>query len=410
MSTEISINNLSKYFSLNWTSGAIKQKSLGDSKQKVKVALNHINLNCKAGDIIGLIGENGAGKSTLLSILAGVSQQSEGSVEIQGKVTAVLTLGVGLREDLTGRENIYLDGEIQGKSHAEIKKIIDDIIEFSELGDFIDKPVKTYSTGMKSRLSFSMLINIDPEILLIDEALSAGDVFFAKKASKKIKELCQKGKIVIIVSHSLATINSFCNRCIWLNKGQVKMDGKPEKITKEYLNHVKQEDEKKEKSQHKKEWIPISKQINYEIKELKLINKNHINSANLFYTFEPMAIELGILKRKKIKSASLIVSIERIDGIIVDYKTYDIQNDSQSCDNALIQYHFTLDTLILYKGFFQLTVEILEEDHISNRFIDFFEVKTTNTIMGGEPLLQYPIEVTTIHQETETCSDLTEMT
>lgn len=207
------------------------------------VALDDLTLSIRKGERVGIIGRNGAGKSTLLQMLAGITEPTSGRLSISGKVTAVLTLGVGLREDLTGRENIYLDGETQGRARESMGSDVDAIVEFAELGKFIDLPLRTYSTGMKARLAFAMITQINPEILIIDEALSVGDAAFAVKAGKRIAQLCAQGAIVLIVSHSMQSIRELCNRCLWLNQGRLLMDGSPEEVTRAYLESVKDADE-----------------------------------------------------------------------------------------------------------------------------------------------------------------------
>ena len=217
----------------------------GKSQEEILggVALDKLSLSIKNGERVGIIGPNGAGKSTLLQMLAGVTEPTSGTMKISGKVTAVLTLGVGLREDLTGRENIYIDGEAQGKTRKQMNDDISDVIDFAELGKFIDLPLKTYSTGMKARLAFSMITQINPEILIIDEALSVGDAQFTIKAQKRISELCSRGAIVLIVSHGMGSVCELCNRCIWLEEGKLIMDGTPELVTQAYLDKVRNEDE-----------------------------------------------------------------------------------------------------------------------------------------------------------------------
>ena len=207
------------------------------------VALDNLTLSIREGERVGIIGRNGSGKSTLLQMLAGITEPTSGQINISGKVTAVLTLGAGLREDLTGRENIYLDGETQGKAKDKMGADVDAIIEFAELGKFIDLPLRTYSTGMKARLAFAMITQINPEILIIDEALSVGDAAFSIKAGKRISQLCAQGAIVLIVSHSMQSIRELCNRCLWLNQGKLVMDDSPELVTRTYLESVREADE-----------------------------------------------------------------------------------------------------------------------------------------------------------------------
>ena len=196
-----------------------------------KKVLRGLSFQFAEGERIGVIGRNGAGKTTLLQLIAGIGVPTGGVLEINGHVTAIFTLGLGLREDLSGRENIFIDGELQGRSHAETAAVMAATIAFAELGEFIDRPVRTYSTGMKARLAFSMLVHIEPEILIIDEALSVGDAQFARKATAKMRELTQRGKILIVVSHSMGAIRDMCNRCLWIDGGVIRMDGTPEALS-----------------------------------------------------------------------------------------------------------------------------------------------------------------------------------
>ena len=208
-------------------------------------ALDGVNLSVRNGERIGIIGGNGAGKSTLLQIIAGVNTATSGKIEVRGRVHAILTVGLGLREEATGRENLFLEGALLGKSRSEVEARVDEMIAFAELGDFIDQPVRTYSSGMKSRLSFASLTHIDPEILIIDEALSVGDAFFAAKATRLMQDLCARGRIVLIVTHSIGAIKQMCQRCIWLEAGRVKADGPAVEVADAYAasTRVRQEAE-----------------------------------------------------------------------------------------------------------------------------------------------------------------------
>ena len=206
-------------------------------------ALNGLTLSISRGERVGIVGPNGAGKSTLLQILAGIIEPTSGDLQVSGKVTAVLTLGLGLREDSTGRENIYLDGKTKGRSKEEVDSYVNDVVGFAELGKFIDLPMRTYSTGMKARLAFAVLVQVNPEVLIIDEALSVGDAAFSVKANQRIKELCSRGAIVVIVSHSMGAIRDLCNRCLWLDSGRLIMDGDPAEVTDAYLQSVKDADD-----------------------------------------------------------------------------------------------------------------------------------------------------------------------
>lgn len=188
-------------------------------------ALNNINLTIKSGEIVGFVGENGAGKSTLLKVITGVTELSKGTVEIRGKITALLELGTAFNPEYTGIQNIYLYGTMMGYSRAQMHEKLSDIIKFADIGDFIHNQVKTYSSGMFSRLAFAVAINVEPDILIADEVLSVGDTAFQNKCIKRMKELMEKGKTVLFVSHDLHSIKYFCDRVIWLDKGKIVEDG-----------------------------------------------------------------------------------------------------------------------------------------------------------------------------------------
>lgn len=407
---KVDIRHVSKVFHQNVRDALREPHAITKPlSQDDKIALNDINLTFSSGETIGIIGRNGAGKSTLLSIIAGLAKQTEGELVISGKVTAVMTLGVGLREDLTGRDNIYLDGELQGKSRDEIDLFLDEIITFAELDDFIDRPVKTYSTGMKSRLAFSMLVGIEPEILIIDEALSAGDVFFAEKATKKIKEICDKGKIVLLVSHGMAVIESMCNRCLWLEKGKVIMDGEPAEVTKQYLKQVQEEDQKKEFSTYQ---LPVSHtlpQARYKVHDVWLRSgEKDQNKQTIFYTNEPLSIAVEMIQECS-NQGRLQLIIERLDGLIVSFEQYDLDEEDSLDKELLINLEFSLDLLVLNRGFYQLKLDVIERDESTNQFTRFFEVKNKFVAKGGVSLLHYPAEIQLINEEVTICSDLKEL-
>ena len=194
--------------------------------------LKNINLNIKKGETVALIGVNGSGKSTLLTKII---YPNQGRIITNGKLTSLLELGAGFHPDFTGRENIYFNASIFGLTAAEIDSRIQDIIDFSELGEFIEAPVRTYSSGMYMRLAFAVAINVDADILLIDEILAVGDQHFQEKCFAKLEELKKSDKTIVIVSHSLGSVKKLCDRAVWLYNGEVRMDGKTDEVINEYL-------------------------------------------------------------------------------------------------------------------------------------------------------------------------------
>lgn len=208
---------------------------LGKNKKEKFDALKGVSFDVKKGSVVGIIGKNGSGKSTLLRTVAGIYSPDKGSINTFGHSVSLLAIGVGFQKNLSGRENIFLSSLLMGFTEAEIRKQIDEIIEFSELGEFIDKPVRTYSSGMFSKLAFSITAIMKTDIMLIDEVLSVGDSRFKKKSYNKIKELISdKNRTVMIVSHSNDTLLELCDELIWINEGVLVMQGDPKEVIEKY--------------------------------------------------------------------------------------------------------------------------------------------------------------------------------
>ena len=234
----IEVINVTKKFKIYYDKAStLKEHMLFWKRNKSEefVALKDINVKIKKGETVGLIGVNGSGKSTLLKLMTKIIYPTTGKVITHGKLTSLLELGAGFHQDFTGRENIYFNAAIFGLTKEEIDKRLEDIIEFSELGEFIDNPVRTYSSGMYMRLAFSIAINVDAEILLIDEILAVGDQHFQEKCFKKLEELKNSDKTIVIVSHSLEQIENLCTRAIWIYEGKVEIDAPPKEVIPKYL-------------------------------------------------------------------------------------------------------------------------------------------------------------------------------
>lgn len=235
----IKVEHVYKSFNVYYDrANTLKERVLfmGRNKKKEKrEILKDINVEIKKGEAVALIGVNGSGKSTLLKLMTKIIFPNKGTVETYGKLTSLLELGAGFHPDFTGRENIYFNSSIFGLTRKQIDKRLEQIIEFSELGELIDNPVRTYSSGQYMRLAFSVAINVDAEILLIDEILSVGDQHFQKKCFDKMNELKREGKTMVFVTHSMDSVKNLCDRAIWLYEGEVKMDGNSQEVIDEYL-------------------------------------------------------------------------------------------------------------------------------------------------------------------------------
>lgn len=237
-SNAIEVKNMTKQFDVySDKASTLKEKLLfwKRANKEIRVVLKDINLDIKKGETVALIGTNGSGKSTLLKLMTKIIYPTKGVVETQGKLTSLLELGAGFHPDFSGRENIYFNASIFGLSRKEIDRRLKDIIEFSELSEFIDNPVRTYSSGMYMRLAFSVAINVDADILLIDEILAVGDQHFQDKCFKKLEELRDSNRTIVIVTHSLESVKKLCNRAIWIKDGNVKMDGETKNVIEKYL-------------------------------------------------------------------------------------------------------------------------------------------------------------------------------
>ena len=223
------IDNIKEYV-IKWLKRDIKREEF--------MALDDVSFTLNKGDRLGLIGLNGAGKSTLLKIIAGVMKPTSGNISVSGKIAPLLELGAGFDPNYTGRENIYLNGAILGYSKEFIESRYDEIAEFSELGHFLEIPIKNYSSGMRSKLGFSIATIVEPDILILDEVLSVGDAKFRKKSGDKIKSLFDSGVTVLLVSHSINQIRDLCNKVIWLEKGKIIMSGDADEVCDAYLKSV----------------------------------------------------------------------------------------------------------------------------------------------------------------------------
>jgi ABC-2 type transport system ATP-binding protein len=231
----IDVNNLGVQYSLRFTRKTTLHKTFTNllrrsNEQKTFWALRHVTFNLRHGESLAVIGPNGAGKSTLLQALAGIIAPSAGSIEVFGRVSSLLTLGAGFDQELTGRENVLLAGAFMGIEQVDMARLLEPIVSFADIGDFIDAPIKTYSTGMRARLGFAIATSVDPDILLLDEVLATGDQVFRAKSRQRVLDIVEEAKAVVLVTHDMSWVTEFCNRAMLLEKGHVVAAGNPADI------------------------------------------------------------------------------------------------------------------------------------------------------------------------------------
>lgn len=311
----------------------------GKALSRDHYALRDVSFEVKKGETIGIIGTNGSGKSTLLKIITGVLNPSQGRMDVNGRISALLELGAGFNMEYTGIENIYLNGTMIGFSEEEIDEKLQDILDFADIGDFVNQPVKTYSSGMFVRLAFAVAINIDPEILIVDEALSVGDVFFQSKCYRKFEEFKQMGKTILLVSHDLSSISKYCDRVILLNKGEKLSEGEPNKMVDLFkkllvnqldldsLEAIKIEkedtDQTAEASEEKQDMWKPAFQVNPDINEYgdrkaEIVGFNvldeHARSSNTLEKGTKCTIQMRVLFHEKVDDPIYAFTITDIKG------------------------------------------------------------------------------------------------
>ena len=314
MNEIIRFDNVDKIYKIYDTPKCRLKEALSITKKRYHkdfYAIKGMNLSINKGEIVGLLGKNGAGKSTLLKLITGVLTPSKGQVSVKGRISALIELGAGFNHEYTGMENIYLYGTLQGKSKEETKKNLDKILKFADIGDFINQPIKTYSSGMFARLAFSVAINVDPEILIVDEILAVGDLQFQLKCMKKMKEMMNGGTTIIFVSHDINSIRRFCTKAFWINKGELKLEGNTEAVCDAYADSLK---EKQEKNVEKQEKVlhPNNDTI-AEITKFSILDEfnNEISKMN---HNEKITIEVNYNVYKEIEKPVLGIAINSVNN------------------------------------------------------------------------------------------------
>lgn len=395
-STEIAINirNISKSYRLYKKKSERILELLNPFKKKYHttfLALDSINLSIQKGEIVGIIGQNGSGKSTLFKILASVVTPTSGSIERHGKVTALLEMGGGFNSELTGRENIYFIGAIQGYSRKQMDERVQRIIDFADIGTYIDQPVKNYSSGMHVRLAFSMTTNIDPEILITDEAITVGDLRFQQKCYRHIRTLKDQGKTIILCTHGLGTVREFCTRAIWLHKGKVIEDGDPITVTQNYTAFMASQGNQQKLVEHKSSivktetkyineqkkynWLNLEKCEGYGIGGAQIKHVVLFDTATNTYPVylkggENLRILLNIVVNAEIKRPALHVYMNAQFGnpiLKLTSNSYEQKINLKTGENNIVAVDFTFPNL--GNGKYTLSFGLLEPVQSSPQYI-----------------------------------------
>lgn len=394
----IEVKNLKKKFKVFYDKGnSLKEKLLFQKRNRYEErwVLQGIDFEVKKGEAIGLIGKNGCGKSTTLKMLTRIMYPSEGTIEMKGRVSSLLELGAGFHPDMSGRENIYINASIFGLTKKEIDKRIEDIIEFSELREFIDNPVRTYSSGMYMRLAFSVAINVDADILLIDEILAVGDVSFQTKCFEKLKDIKASGTTIVLVSHSTSQIEQICDRAIWIENGVIREQGIPKFVNEHYLQAMEENRlDKIEKAFQEKVEARNEETANEEIKPEPadgipaFCSDRAVNVGNrmaevancqilgadgkerkVYHSGEELRVRVTLKEKEEPFEVNVAVSISRDDGL------YCYGHSTYAENNYLLdlkrehQITFRIPHLPLLSGKYYINIGVYSRDYVEYHVI-----------------------------------------
>lgn len=385
----IEVKNVSKFFKITHgkeeTLKGLFTKAFGKKKSYVEQfwALKNVSFNVANGETLGIIGSNGSGKTTMLRTLAKIIYPDSGTITVRGKVSTLFELGTGFHPELTGRENIYLNGSILGLSKKQIDKKLDKIIAFSELENFIDSPMKFYSAGMQVRLAFAVAINVDPEILLVDEVLAVGDASFQEKSFSKFQEFKKKGATIVFISHDLSRIQEFCDRALVMKKGSPYFIGDPQKAVLEYLRLNMKDEENKEKV---KDFKPNKEEKVFKVTEVEFLDKSLKRKKN-FETGEQLTIRIHFFSKKRIENPVIGIALHRDDGVHITGPNTKDSKYPIDFINGKGYLDYTVPKLPLLSGNYLLTVGLFDSKvSFAYDFIDkgpSFHVSLTEMNQAG---------------------------
>jgi ABC-type polysaccharide/polyol phosphate transport system ATPase subunit len=420
MTYPVKLSNVSKRFKLyhNVVTGPVKELLCfwkRDQYYREFKALKNVSLAVQKGEVVGIIGRNGAGKTTLLKMIAGLLPIDAGVIEINGKVTALLALGVGVHPEFTGRENILYGGMLLGMRKTEVLKKMPEIIDFSELGEFIEQPFRTYSSGMKARLLFSISMSLDPDILVVDEALATGDSYFVQKSSERVKEICRSGATILLVSHNMSQIESLCHRALVLDKGEVVADTDPVSAHRVYSEMVFKSEKERHPLTLETDLIRTGGTGEVLVSKVTLLDEQDYPQTG-FLTFGALKVQLELSAAEKQGEVFLFVGfLDARTGTYVGGVNTKEYYDSklgkvtgqpiQAQEGAIVEVSFS--PLFLFTGRYLLWIEIA--DRYRHIFSDYrgicpFFVSEKGATTTHEAYLNHPITLNVTHREEESAA------
>jgi ABC-type polysaccharide/polyol phosphate transport system ATPase subunit len=399
----IDVSHVSKRFKLydNAILGPIKELMYFWRKEglfREYLAVDDVSFSIKRGEIVGIIGPNGAGKTTLLKMIAGLLPVRDGTIRVNGRITALLALGVGVHPEFSGRENIFFNGLLLGMPPEEINEKTEAIIEFSEIGQFIDQPFRTYSSGMKARLLFAISMSVDPDILIVDEALATGDIGFVRKCERRIRELCASGATILFVSHNMTQINNLCDRSLLMMKGKVVSSGPPLEVFNRYRElYLQDEDERLLETHRDQRYIPIGGNGDVTVENV-VFRGDAGQETNVFFTGAPMSIEIRLKQHRQRRPYHAFVGFLMGSQYVgyIDTEALVTKDGTTAClvDRAK-SITINIDQVVMLNGTFSLWIWLLDPDTRENiaeyRGVGSFRVAKAHYPFDADSYFTQPI-------------------